>query len=73
MSTLSIALVVSIERFRDPGLSWVVTAVIAGAVVTELIVGVLPDPDKPPLPPLANSSGSMPRPPVDELDEDGQP
>lgn len=69
MSTLSIALVVSIERFRDPGLSWVVTAVIAGAVVTELIVGVLPDPEKQQPAPLANASGSLPRVPVDELDD----
>jgi Kef-type K+ transport system membrane component KefB len=44
MSTLSIALVVSIERFRDPGLSWVVTAVIGGALATELIVGRRPEP-----------------------------
>lgn len=40
MSTLSIALVVSIERFRDLGLNWVVTAVIGGAAVTELIVSL---------------------------------
>ncbi len=38
MSTLAIALVVSIERFRDVGLSWVVTAVIGGAILTELLV-----------------------------------
>jgi Kef-type K+ transport system membrane component KefB len=38
MSMLAIALVVSIERFRDLGLSWVVTAVIGGAVVFELLV-----------------------------------
>lgn len=48
MSTLSIALVVSIERFRDPGLSWVVTAVIAGALLTEVIVGLQPDEDRAP-------------------------
>lgn len=38
MSTLAIALVVSIERFRDIGLNWVLTTVIGGAVVTELLV-----------------------------------
>jgi Kef-type K+ transport system membrane component KefB len=38
MSMLAIALVVSIERFRDLGLSWVVTAVIGGAAVFELLV-----------------------------------
>ena len=39
MSGLSIALVVSVgSLYRDPGLSWVVTAVIGGAIVTEVLV-----------------------------------
>ena len=39
MSGLSIALVVSVgSLYSDPGLSWVVTAVIGGAVVTEILV-----------------------------------
>ena len=40
MSALSIALVVIVERFRDIGLNWVVTAVIGGALATELLVSV---------------------------------
>lgn len=40
MSSLSIALVVSIERFRDPGLPWVITAVIGSAIIMELLVQV---------------------------------
>jgi Kef-type K+ transport system membrane component KefB len=38
MSTMAIALVVSIERFRDAGLPWVVTAVIGGSIVFEALV-----------------------------------
>lgn len=38
MSMMAIALVVSIERFRDVGLPWVITAVIGGAIVFELLV-----------------------------------
>jgi hypothetical protein len=61
MSALSIALVVSIERFRDLGLTWVVTAVIGGSIVTEVIVSFRDDKteDAPPAAPD----------PVDELDE----
>jgi Kef-type K+ transport system membrane component KefB len=63
MSAMAIALVVSIERFRDPGLSWVVTAVIGGAALTELLV------------PARDGAGEAPRShsgraaPIDELDE----
>ncbi|HEU0032043.1 MAG TPA: hypothetical protein VFQ53_15525 [Kofleriaceae bacterium] len=39
VSSLSIALVISVQSlYSDPGLAWVVTAVIGGAVVTELLV-----------------------------------
>jgi Kef-type K+ transport system membrane component KefB len=69
MSTLSIALVVSIQRFRDPGLSWVVTAVIAGALVTDLIVGLWPDPEHQVPASLASTSGALPRAPIDELED----
>ncbi len=39
MSTMAIALVVSIERFRSAGLPWVVTAVIGSAIVFEILGG----------------------------------
>jgi Kef-type K+ transport system membrane component KefB len=38
MSGLSIALVVSVQGPGDAGLTWVVTAVIGGAIVTELLI-----------------------------------
>lgn len=69
MSTLSIALVVSVERFRDPGLSWVVTAVIGGSVLAEVLVGFSPAPNAQPLEPLSSASGTMTRVPLDELDD----
>jgi Kef-type K+ transport system membrane component KefB len=64
LSGLSIALVISVTSLSgDAGLSWVVTAVIAGAIVTELLVretagAPLDEPD-----PAA-------RVPIDELDDD---
>jgi Kef-type K+ transport system membrane component KefB len=61
VSSLSIALVVSVETaFFEPSLSWVVTAVIGGAIVTELLVQRSRAPEEPPLPPPART--------VDELD-----
>ncbi len=63
MSTLSIALVVSVERFRDLGLSWVVTAVIGGAVVTEVIVSLRADGEEVP------ASPGRARKTIDELDD----
>jgi Kef-type K+ transport system membrane component KefB len=55
MSMLAIALVVSIERFRDLGVSWVVTAVIGGAVVFELLVPARDD-DSDPNPPALDAT-----------------
>lgn len=62
MSMLAIALVVSIERFRDVGLSWVVTAVIGGAVVFEALVPSHDDDDD------VTASGR-----IDELDDGHDP
>jgi len=65
MSGLSIALVVSVPSLsHDAGLSWVVTAVIGGAIVTELLIreardGARHAPDP--------STGA----PIDELDDRG--
>jgi len=62
MSTLSIALVISAEAFRDVGLSWAITAVIGGAIITEILVGMVPDPTAAPAP-------TEPAEPPDELSE----
>jgi hypothetical protein len=65
MSGLAIALVVSVPSLGgDLGLSWVVTAVIGGAVGTELLVQRTQQPDEPA--PLDEST----RVPIDELDDD---
>jgi Kef-type K+ transport system membrane component KefB len=69
MSTLAIALVVSIERFRDVGLSWVVTAVIGGAVVTELLVPAH-EPGDDDEGPGSYSGRATPIDELDELDDD---
>jgi Kef-type K+ transport system membrane component KefB len=69
MSTLAIALVVSIERFRDVGLSWVVTAVIGGAVVTELLVPAH-EPGDDDDGPGSYSGRATPIDELDELDDD---
>jgi Kef-type K+ transport system membrane component KefB len=66
MSTLAIALVVSLERFRDIGLNWVVTAVIGGSLVTELLISLKEqDNDEEPPPLQRRHTG-----PIDELDDD---
>jgi hypothetical protein len=62
MSGLSIALVISVgSLYPEAGLRWVMTAVIGGAIVTEVLVALtsLPPPVEPPPPPPA----------IDELDE----
>ncbi len=70
MSAMAIALVVSIERFRDVGLSWVVTAVIGGAIATALLVpeseGGGDDDDDDDHDPGTYSGRATP---IDELDE----
>jgi hypothetical protein len=67
MSILSIALVVSVQSLsQDAGLTWVVTAVIGGAIVTELLVRETRAADRvaAPLEPEASA-------PIDELDDRG--
>ncbi|HSK03350.1 MAG TPA: cation:proton antiporter, partial [Kofleriaceae bacterium] len=73
MSTMAIALVVSIERFRDVGLSWVVTAVIGGAIVTELLVSASSGDDDDDEDGGAPATYSGRKTPIDELDELDEP
>ncbi len=63
MSIMALALVISLERFRDLGMSWVVTAVIGAAVAFEVLTPRSDDA----APTTRDSSG-----PIDELD-DGEP
>jgi hypothetical protein len=68
MSGLSIALVVSIPGLpQDAGLPWVMTAVIGGAIVTELLLREHGEPAAAPLAPL----GTEPSAPIDELEDPG--
>ena len=64
LSVLSIALVISAEHSHagSDTLSWVVTAVIAGALVTEVLVQATP-----------SEEDNEPPPPIDELDEASGP
>jgi Kef-type K+ transport system membrane component KefB len=58
MSGLAIALVISIDSlYKDPGLPWIVTAVVGGSIATELILANLKSPDD-----------GAPSTPIDELD-----
>ncbi len=68
MSGLSIALVISVSSlYADPGLAWVVTAVIGGSILTELLVQATHREDR--AAPIAvdelEHSG-----PIDELDDE---
>ncbi|MBL0219959.1 MAG: hypothetical protein IPQ07_39595 [Myxococcales bacterium] len=65
MSGLSIALVISVgSLYADPGLAWVVTAVIGGSMVTELLVQATSRSDRgAPLPMDERPA------PIDELDD----
>lgn len=66
MSGLSIALVISIEGLHeDPGLPWIITAVIGASFVTELLMRKRPGDEAPE--PLGKEESA----PVDELDELG--
>lgn len=62
MSTMALALVVSVERFRSVGLAWVVTAVIGSSIIFEAMAG---DGDH------DEEKAPAARPPIDELDERG--
>jgi Kef-type K+ transport system membrane component KefB len=72
LSGLSIALVISVQSiYHDEGLPWIITAVIGGAVVAELLVARTKDPVAPaaavpaPIDELEDSG------PIDELEDDG--
>jgi hypothetical protein len=48
MSGLAIALVISLESlYHDEGIPWIVTAVIGGSIVTELLVSRTTAPEQP--------------------------
>jgi Kef-type K+ transport system membrane component KefB len=65
MSGLSIALVVSIPSLsKDAGLPWVMTAVIGGAIVTELLLRETGEP-------IAAQLEPEPAAPIDELEDTG--
>ena len=64
LSGLSIALVISVQSlYHDEGLPWIMTAVIGGAVVAELLVARTRDP--------VGRPRTAPVVPIDELDDDG--
>lgn len=66
MSGLSIALVISIERLQtDPGLPWIVTAVIGGSIATELLMQRTRQDDAKPEPLYPGEQSA----PIDELDD----
>jgi Kef-type K+ transport system membrane component KefB len=70
MSGLSIALVISIDRLQsDPGLPWIVTAVIGGSIVTELFMRKRPGEEAPE--PLYPDEKSAPIDDLDDLDSGG--
>jgi Kef-type K+ transport system membrane component KefB len=63
LSGLSIALVISVQSlYHDEGLPWIMTAVIGGAVVAELLVARTPDPVR---------ARTAPVVPIDELEDSG--
>jgi len=70
MSGLSIALVISIDRLSsDPGLPWIVTAVIGGSILTELLMRKRPGEEAPE--PLYDNEKSAPIDDLDDLDSEG--
>ncbi|CAN5425114.1 hypothetical protein BH11MYX1_BH11MYX1_24290 [soil metagenome] len=73
LSGLSIALVISLQGYyKDAGLPWIITAVIGGAVVAELLVARTSDPASP-----AGRAATQPATersivqPIDELEDSG--
>ena len=70
MSGLSIALVISIDRLSsDPGLPWIVTAVIGGSLATELLMRKRPGEEAPE--PMYESEKAAPIDDLDDLDSEG--
>ena len=62
MSSLAIALVVDLQSQGDPGVGWIVTAVVGAAIATEVLVQVTGDDSAP------QAAGDPDR--IDELDDD---
>ncbi|HUJ59710.1 MAG TPA: hypothetical protein VLX92_14495 [Kofleriaceae bacterium] len=72
LSGLSIALVISVESlYHDPGLPWIVTAVIGGSLVTELLVARTSAPEVT-LAPIDELERAAPIDELDDLDAGGQ-
>jgi hypothetical protein len=70
ISGLSIALVVSVESlYHDPGLAWIVTAVIGGSIVTEFLVSRTSTEDVAPRVQLDELERDAPVDELDDLDE----
>ncbi len=71
MSGLSIALVISVSSlYADPGLTWVVTAVIGGSIVTEFLVQLtMREGDRAAPVPIDELERSAPIDEIDELDD----
>jgi Kef-type K+ transport system membrane component KefB len=68
LSGLSIALVISVQGAADAGLSWVVTAVIGGAIATELLIRDDGDAARAVAPSAADPADGAP---IDEFDDHG--
>jgi hypothetical protein len=66
VSSLSIALVVSIDAKTDASLPWLITAVIGGAMISEALVQLTSKPEATPAMPIDELDGSAP---IDELDD----
>ena len=69
ISGLAVALVISVESlYHDPGLPWIITAVIGGSIATEFLVSRKSGDDAAPVAPIDELERSAP---IDELDDLG--
>ena len=72
ISGLSIALVVSVESiYHDPGLAWIITAVIGGSIATEFLVSATHKGDTSAPAPIDELSAGGPIDELDDLDSGG--
>ena len=72
LSGLSIALVISVESlYRDPGLPWIITAVIGGSIATEFLVTRRGGDDVAVPAPIDELERSAPIDELDDLESDG--
>ena len=72
MSGLSIALVVSVmSLYHDPGLAWIVTAVIGGSIATEFLVQATSRGDDAVRAPIDELDRAAPIDELDDLDSGG--